>query len=79
MKLVPPVALIEAALENMGSDPNLSAPVKELGALGLARQAHLRMLTPKLTQFSRGYLLGLETARLAISARVDVIMAKIDL
>lgn len=65
MRQVPPVAFIESALETFGQgEEGRTAAVKELRGLGTARRNKYRDLDPTLTNFERGYLLGLKVAQL---------------
>jgi hypothetical protein len=60
---VPPAAIIEATIDAQGSVvvPEIIDQLKELKSVG-ARAKSFQPLT-KITQFERGYLLGLQVAR----------------
>lgn len=76
---VPPSGIIEATIDAQGSVevPYLVDQLKELRALGARRQSY-RPLT-KITEFERGYLLGLQVARTMLAMNPAAIEAKVTL
>jgi hypothetical protein len=67
MRQIPPAGIIEAALGRLGSieAPELNSEVKELRELGT--RTRLDSISDNtFSPFERGYLLGLETARMLL-------------
>jgi hypothetical protein len=65
MRQIPPAGIIEAALGRLGSieAPELNSEVKELRELGTRLDT---ISDNDFSPFERGYLLGLETARMLL-------------
>ena len=74
---IPPVGQIEAAIDAAIAVPptETAKELHELKMLGLARRKKLKDGLPKITEFERGYLLGLETARVALSGMPAAVAA----
>jgi hypothetical protein len=74
--IVPPVALIEQAIDDLKhrDSAQLRAQLKELHMAGLRLKFDLIVPT---TNIERGYLLGLETARVVLQTMPAAIMAKV--
>lgn len=82
---IPAVSFIEMALDviktlsSSSGLADLNKELKELKSLGLQRRNDLKTSLKGKTDFERGYILGLETARIMVQTMPAAVLAKIEL